>query len=63
MKNSKKYLIIGLGMVLIAIVFIGYTLGHPEESFPWPIEITYIIYMTYLGLIIYFITKGLKRNK
>lgn len=63
MKNSKKYLLIGLWMVIIAIVFIGYALGHPEESFPWPLEITYIIYIVYLGFTIYFTTNGLKRNK
>ncbi|WP_311492766.1 hypothetical protein [uncultured Anaerococcus sp.] len=57
MKNSKRYLLIGLGMILIAIVFIAYALGHPEASFPWSNNITYIIYMTYLVLVIYFVSK------
>lgn len=63
MRNSKKSLFIGLGMLFIAIVFIKYALGHPEASFPLPLEFTYIIYIAYLGFTIYFIIKGLKRNK
>ena len=63
MKNSKKYLFIGLGMLFIAIVFIKYALGHPEASFSLPLEFTYLIYIVHLGFTIYFIIKGLKRNK
>lgn len=63
MKSPKKYLFIGLAMLLIAIVFIKYALGHPEASFPFPLEFTYLIYIAYLGFTIYFIIKGLKRNK
>ena len=56
MKN-KKYLKIGLAMILIGIIFIFYALNHPEASFPWSNNITYIIYMAYLVLTIYFISK------
>ena len=56
MKN-KKYLKIGLVMILIAVLFVYYALHHPEASFPWPNNITYLIYMAYLILIIYFISK------
>ena len=61
MKSSKKYLFIGLGMFLIAIVFIKYALGHPEAYFPLPVEFTYLIYIAYLGFTIYFVIKGLKK--
>lgn len=61
MKSSKKYLFIGLGMLLIVIVFIKYALGHPEASFPLPLEFTYLIYIAYLGFTIYFVIKGLKK--
>lgn len=57
MLKSKKYLIIGLAMILIAVLFVYYALHHPEASFPWPNIITYTIYMTYLTLTIYFIIK------
>ena len=56
MKN-KKYLKIGLAMILIAILFVFYALNHPEASFPWSNNITYIIYMAYLAIIIYFVYK------
>ena len=56
MKN-KKYLKIGLAMILIAILFVFYALKHPEASFPWPNSITYTIYLAYLVLTIYFIIK------
>ena len=54
MRKSKKYLKIGLAMILIAVLFVYYALNHPEASFPWPNSITYTIYMTYLALTIYF---------
>lgn len=57
MRKSKKYLKIGLAMILIAVLFVYYALHHPEASFPWPNSITYTIYMTYLALTIYFIIK------
>lgn len=56
MKN-KKYLKIALIMLVIGIIFIFYALNHPEASFPWSNNITYIIYMVYLLLIIYFVSK------
>lgn len=57
MRESKKYLKIGLAMILIAVLFVYYALHHPEASFPWSNNITYVIYMTYLVLTIYFISK------
>lgn len=56
MKN-QKHLKIGLVMGLVGIIFIFYALNHPEASFPWSNSITYIIYMAYLVLTIYFISK------
>ena len=56
MKN-KKYKKIAILMLVIGIIFIFYALNHPEASFPWSNNITYIIYMVYLILIIYFISK------
>ena len=57
MRKNRKYLKIGLSMILIGIIFIIYALKHPEASFPWSNNITYIIYMTYLVLVIYFVSK------
>ena len=57
MRKNKKYLIIGLAMILIAVLFLYYALNHPEVSFPWSNNITYLIYIVYLVLVIYFISK------
>lgn len=57
MRKNKKYFKIGLTMLMIGIIFIFYALNHPEASFPWSNNITYIIYMAYLILTIYFISK------
>lgn len=57
MRKNKKYFKIGLAMIMIGIIFIFYALNHPEASFPWSNNITYIIYMAYLILTIYFISK------
>lgn len=56
MKN-KKYKKIAILMLVIGIIFIFYALNHPESSFPWSNNITYIIYMVYFILIIYFVSK------
>lgn len=56
MKN-KKYLKIALTLLVIGIIFIFYALNHPEASFPWSNNITYIIYIVYLLLIVYFASK------
>ena len=60
MKKSKKYLLLGLIMIIIAILFICCALRHPEGSFPRPLEFTYLIYLTYIILMIYLIIEGLK---
>lgn len=57
MVKSRKYLKIGLAMLVVAILFIFYALRHPEASFPWSNNITYIIYMAYLALVLYFVSK------
>ena len=57
MIKNKKYLKIALTLLVIGIIFIFYALNHPEASFPWSNNITYIIYIVYLLLIVYFASK------
>lgn len=57
MIKNKKYLKIALTLLVIGIIFIFYALNHPEVSFPWSNNITYIIYIVYLLLIVYFAIK------
>ena len=46
--TKKIARIIGVVMLVIAIVFVAFALGHPEMGFPWCNSITYIIYGVYL---------------
>lgn len=62
MKNPRKYLFIGIFMLVLAAIFISYALRHPEGSFAWPLGITYTLYIAYLALAIYFIIKGFRKN-
>lgn len=57
MIKNKKYLKMALTLLVIGIIFIFYALNHPEASFPWSNNITYIIYIVYLLLIVYFASK------
>ena len=45
MKNMSR--IIGLIMVAIAIIFVGFALKHPERSLPWSNTITWVLYGLY----------------
>lgn len=56
-KNSKQivnkklgaiFLITGLVMTLLAIIFCIYALNHPNLSYPWNNYITYAIYVVYI---------------
>lgn len=49
MKKSNVFLLIGALLVAIAFLFIGYALSH-GGSFPWSIEVTYILYGVYLAV-------------
>ncbi len=46
--TKKIERIIGVVMLVIAIVFVVFALGHPEMGFPWCNSITYLIYGVYL---------------
>lgn len=44
--------IIGITMLVIAIVFLNYALGHPEANFRWRNQVTYILYSVYLVIMV-----------
>ena len=43
----KKTRIAGIIMAIIAVVFVLIALQHPELSWSWSLEVTYIIYIAY----------------
>ncbi|RVU54554.1 hypothetical protein EF514_07165 [Anaerosphaera multitolerans] len=58
----KKYLIIGIGMLVCMILFIGFALYNPQLSLPISLNLTYVIYLVYILIIVimfifYFKTK------
>lgn len=44
-KTSRK---LGLLLLVLAVCFVAYALGHPTGSFPWSNSVTYAIYLGYL---------------
>lgn len=46
------FMIIGITMLVIAIVFIWYAMNNPQSSFPWSNKITYLIYLIYIIIMI-----------
>ena len=53
MKREKIFFGVGCLMVVVAIGFMVFALNHPEMSFPWSNNITYVIYVVYLVVTIF----------
>lgn len=58
-KNSR---ITGLIMMVVAVVFIVFALGHPEMSFPWSNTVTYALYIVYLVAMVIFFVAPFKKK-
>ena len=54
--------IIGLVMVTIAIIFVGFALNHPEMSFPWSNTITWGLYGVYAVVAVIFLIAPTKKK-
>lgn len=46
--KSKIFLIMGIVLTIIMIVFVIFALQHPEMSFRWGNTITYLFYLVYI---------------
>ena len=46
-KTSRK---LGLLLLVLAVCFVVYAMGHPTGSFPWSNSVTYGMYLVYLLL-------------
>ncbi len=51
MKKKTSRIIAGL-MLLAAVAFCLYALGHPASSFPWGNGVTYLLYGAYVLLMV-----------
>lgn len=65
MSMTKKISrIIGLVMLMVAVVFIVFAMGHPEMSFPWSNAVTYALYIVYLvAMVIFFVAPFKKKQR
>ena len=64
MSKSKFFLLTGVGMLIVAILFVCYAFNHPEASFRWDLNITFMIYIVYLIiLVLMFLLAFLFRRK
>lgn len=57
MTNIKNTKIIGIIMLIVACLFIIYAFNHPEASFPWSNQMTYILYGSYLLVMFILLSK------
>lgn len=48
MNKSKTFLILGIVMIIIMIVFVVFALQHPEMSFVGGNKVAYPVYIIYL---------------
>ena len=53
--KRKTSLLIGAGLLTIAVCFFFYAAIHPEASFPWSNRITFMIYGVYIWLLLKFL--------
>lgn len=63
MKKSNVFLSIGCLLLLGAALFVILALNHPEMSFPWRNDVTYIIYSIYVVAIIAMFALWIKTKK
>ena len=58
-KNSR---IIALVMLVVAVAFIVFAMGHPEMSFPWSNTITWGLYGLYAVVAVIFLIAPTKKK-
>lgn len=54
---------IGIGLMVIAVAFVAYALGHPEASFPWGSGVTYTLYAVYTAAIVVLLAAPFGKNQ
>ncbi len=52
--TKKTSRILAFAMFFAAVLFLFFTLSHPEASFPWSNTITWLIYFVYFILMVLF---------
>ena len=60
-KNRNR--IIGVLMLIVAVLFIGFSLYNPQASFPFSNTITYFIYAIYISIMAILLVNGFKKKE
>ena len=55
MMKKKTSIILGILLLLIAVIFVGVAVSHPELSVPWSLRATYMFYGFYVWLLFRFL--------
>lgn len=53
--KTKTSVSIGIAMLIIAGIFIAFSVQHPELSFPWSLRVTYMLYGAYIWFVFRFL--------
>lgn len=61
--TKRQSRLIALLMIIFAIGFICYALGHPEKAWLWPNWITNFLYLIYIAFAIIFLTAPFENGK
>lgn len=48
----KKFLYVGISMLILMIIYVFIGLNHPEYSLPFSLTLTYILYFAYIVIMI-----------
>lgn len=61
-KKRNFYLGVFLIMALAMVLFVAFALRNPQASFPWPLGLTYGLYLVYIGLMGFCLTAYFKNK-
>lgn len=61
MKKWNEFLLIGIIMLILAIIFVIYALNNPQKSFNINLTLLYIIYTLYIVVMLVMFVLGRKR--
>lgn len=62
MKKWNKFLLIGIIMLILAIIFVIYALNNPQKSFDMNLTLLYVIYILYIVVMIVMFALGRKKQ-
>ena len=62
-QGRRKYLICFIVMFVVMVIFLSYTLKHPEASIRMPVAVLHIFYFIYVIVMLTCLVKFFKSKK